>query len=115
METRRQVRKFKDVMGDQKLHFHEDLPRVAASEMIGQAFVIKGVQLVKDWESSFGTSSFYLVWCEDLMGAKQWTTRLGGVVRKQIAALENKRAFPVEVTLTQYAGAETGYPYYQLE
>lgn len=94
----------KSILGDGKLHFHEQLPKVEFDTLIGQEMLIKQIQMVSGWDGIFGTSDFALILLQNRQG--QMATTLGGgkAIVNQCRKLLNLRRFPVRVTLGKRQG-----------
>lgn len=97
------------VLGDGKVHFHEQLPRVEFGNLVDNEFLIKGINMVENWDGIFGTSTFGLLWVLDRSG-KEFTTLAGGkAVVRQCQQFLSKRRFPIKVNLTRRPGPNGEY------
>lgn len=99
-----------DVLGDGKIHFFEDLPRVDFKELIGREFVLHQVKYIDKWDSIFGTSSYYLMMIELDDGRKMTTLGGGKAIINQLNKMTKMvRAFPCRVTLNMQPSATGEY------
>lgn len=106
-------RTFGEVMGDGKIHFHDELDKVEIEALIGMEFIMKQVTW-QPWEGE-GNNGFYLVWCRDRDG-KEFTTKMGGkALINRIRAFIAKRAIPIRVKLTVKESSQGFGNYYDFE
>ncbi len=110
------VKGIKDVLGGDKISFYPDLERVDKCQLLACNFIIQDVKRIDDWDSEFGTTSFYLVKLsipED--GGREVTTILGGqAILKQLKKLSDARRFPVAASLAVVKSGR-GNEYYTLD
>lgn len=95
--------------------FYPNLPRKDKEELIGVPFVIYGWEIVNDWNSQFGKSSFVIVAGGDEDSKEpEFTTLLSGmVIMKKMEALRKKAIKECMATLVKQP-SESGNEYYDL-
>lgn len=94
------VKGVRDVLGADKIEFYPDLERHDKTFFLESNFVIDAVKLVEDWDSEFGTSSFYLVKLTAELDGKSYTCIMSGkAIMKQLRKLNDARRFPVAASL----------------
>lgn len=115
VETKKfaETRTIKDVLGDGKIEFHGDLPKIKFAELLGQNFIIKQVRVIDDWDGVFGTSEFALTLVEFPDGRLVTTIAGGRAIMRQTKKLIDKRMLPVRVTLTQKPSPNGDYYMYE--
>ena len=109
------VKSVTDILGDGRVHWHEELEQVSVKNLLEQEYIIREIKIVEGWQSQFGENDFALLLLECPDTGKQFTTLAGGqVLLKRLRILLEKRALPVKGTITQVASAYTGNIYYNL-
>ncbi|MDD5702926.1 MAG: hypothetical protein PHU23_12855 [Dehalococcoidales bacterium] len=112
------VKGVKSVLGSDKMDFYPDLERVDKANLTCHNFILQDAKLVSDWDSAFGTSSFYLVKVKLIVSDTEnleCTTILSGqAVMKQIRKLLEARKLPVAGTLG-IRKSENGREYFVLD
>lgn len=105
---------FKDAVGAGEIEFYKDLPRVDKNSIIDIQVKVLHAQIVKDWESDYGSSDFCLLHIGYMDSENEATTLVGGVaiVKTVKKALESK-ALPLLGTLRLVQGQN--FPYYVIE
>ena len=100
----------KDILGDEKIVFYPELPRVEFEHLLNQRFMIKAAKFVEKWEGWYGVSDYYLLMILRESG-EQFTTLGGGrAIVNQMKKLYNKRnGLPVVVELRQRMGGNGLY------
>jgi hypothetical protein len=104
----------KEVMGDRKIKFFPELPRIEWEKLLNQMFIIESCKIVPEFTGKFGVSTFPLlkILLED--GRRCTTLGSGKAILNQVKNLNDKRLFPVKVTLIMYSPEDGGDPYYLL-
>lgn len=95
--------------------FYPDLPRKDKDELIGASFVIYAWDVVNDWNSQFGKSSFVIVAAGDEDSKEpEFTTLLSGIViMKKMESLRKKSIKECMATLVK-KDSGNGNEYYDL-
>lgn len=108
------TRKVEDVLGDGKIVFYPELPKVEWSSLVGKRFIVQAIKIVENWDGRFGVTNFPLlkILLED--GTEHTTLGSGVAVMKQVKRLQEHRAFPVQATLRTVQPEGGGQPYYSL-
>jgi hypothetical protein len=109
------VKGIKDVLGNGKIEFYPALARVDKVQLFGSNFIVQEVKLISDWDSDFGTSSFYLVKLKVEADGREVTSILGGMaLMKQLRKLQETHSLPVSASLGMRR-SERGNEYYVLD
>ena len=109
------VKGIKDVLGNTKVEFYPTLERVNKVAVFGHNFIIQDAKLVSDWDSEFGTSSFYIVKLKLADDGREVTSIFGGqALLRQIRKLVDGRLLPVAASLSIVKGP-SGHEYYVLD
>lgn len=115
-KTARGIPGIKDKLGDGKINFWPDLPRIEDfAALIASTFTILDAKVVEDWDGQFGTSTFVLLKLKLEDGSEKTTCTSGRAVVRQIKKLLNMKGLPVQATLNMVTAEGTGNPYYVLE
>jgi hypothetical protein len=103
---------YQEVMGDRKIKFFPELPRMEWQKLLNQTFIIEACKIVPDFSGKFGVSSFPLlkILMED--GQKFTTLGSGKAIFNQAKIMNNNRVFPVKVKLILYEPEDGGDAYY---
>jgi len=104
-----------DLIGDGKINFYPDLPRVDLEDILGKDVMLMDVQVMKDWKSDYGNglSDWCLIQFQDLDSGENKTTKCGGVVLvKRMAELKARKAFPIVGAIVTQGDSEK--PYYNV-
>jgi len=97
--VKKTTKSFGDVMP--KIEFYPDLPKLPLKDMLGEVYEITDAQIIDDFDSQFGKSSFALLLCTALADGKQYTTLSGGmVVVKKIRYALDRKLLPLFGTIT---------------
>lgn len=107
------TKSIRDALGDGKIHFHEELPKVKFEDLLGVEFRIVACQLQDKWDGQFGTSKFYLLLIVMADGSRCTTLAGGKAILNQMAKLTARKLLPVRVMLTERDSVNG--PYYLFE
>jgi hypothetical protein len=111
------IKGLKSAIGDGKINFYPDLERIDKAQLLACNFVIMDAKLVSDWDSEYGTTSFFLVKVKPVSKDfdKEMTTILGGLqINKVLRKCVDGRKFPVSASLN-IKKAEKGNEYWVLD
>lgn len=96
-----QTKGIKDALGDGKIDFHPELPKVKFADLVGVKFVMKQARIIDDWDGIFGTSTFALILIENPDGSMSTSIAGGKAILRQIRKLLKNKMLPVKVTLNK--------------
>lgn len=103
------VKGIKEALGDGKIDFHPELPKIKFPELLERPVVLKQVRIIDDWDGQFGASTFALILVEYPDGHLATTIAGGKAVIRQIRKLQQKKMLPVKVVLTKVQSGNGEY------
>lgn len=111
------TKSIKDALGDQRIHFFPQYPKVDWASLVDQVFRILAIKIIEDWDDvRFGKSTFPLLLIDFVDGRKCTTLGSGRAILNQTKKLVSAKALPVKVKLTMKApDSPSGQPYYFLD
>jgi hypothetical protein len=105
----------RDVLGSGKIGWYPNLPRIDKLQLFGNNFIIQDAKPISDWDSEFGTSSFFLVKIKLISDGQECTCIMGGVaLMKQLHRLVDARKLPVAASIS-INKSERGNEYFLLD
>lgn len=108
------AKRVSDVIGDGKVSFYPDLPKVKVEDILGKDVMIMDAKIMRDWEGEWGKSSWCLLWVQDAETGEGSTTKCGGVVLvKRVQELIDQKCFPIIGAIVMETGGE--FPYYNIK
>ena len=93
--------------------FHQELPKLALEDVIGNQYLVKEVRIVEGFMSKFGKSDFALLLLENEAGELATTLCGGAVVVDKLRKAINDGALPLYGTLSKVESGE-GNEYYDI-
>lgn len=107
---------FKEVVGDTKIHFYEDLPRIEFKDLVDKRVLIHAIRLVENWSSNLsGETRFALLLVETPDRLRYTTISSGKAVYNQCRRMLNRgkmKIFPVAVKVIMQSTEDGQYEYY---
>lgn len=79
------VKSVTDILGDGRVHWHEELEQVSVKNLLEQEYIIREIKIVEGWQSQFGENDFALLLLECPDTGKQFTTLAGASALKAFA------------------------------
>jgi len=104
-----QTKGIKDALGDGKIDFHPELPKIKFADLLGATVVLKQVRIIDDWDGIFGASTFALILIEYADGSLKTSIAGGKAVMRQVRKLVQKKMLPVKVTLNKVPSGSGEY------